>query len=69
MFISIFQHNPLTSQESLLFVSTLDGSLHAVSKATGRIQWSLKGGNPILIHEIDVCMLLVTPRQVNVFKK
>ncbi|TRY64475.1 hypothetical protein DNTS_017157 [Danionella cerebrum] len=28
--------------ESLLFVSTLDGSLHAVSKQTGDIKWTLK---------------------------
>uniref|UniRef100_A0A673M791 Serine/threonine-protein kinase/endoribonuclease IRE1 n=1 Tax=Sinocyclocheilus rhinocerous TaxID=307959 RepID=A0A673M791_9TELE len=30
--------------ESLLFVSTLDGSLHAVSKQTGDIKWTLKEG-------------------------
>ncbi|KAM8960391.1 serine/threonine-protein kinase/endoribonuclease IRE2 [Pelodytes ibericus] len=28
--------------ESLLFVSTLDGSLHAVSKRTGEVVWTLK---------------------------
>uniref|UniRef100_A0A4W4GEG3 Serine/threonine-protein kinase/endoribonuclease IRE1 n=1 Tax=Electrophorus electricus TaxID=8005 RepID=A0A4W4GEG3_ELEEL len=32
----------VTLPESLLFVSTLDGSLHAVSKQTGDIKWSLK---------------------------
>ncbi|XP_066517792.1 serine/threonine-protein kinase/endoribonuclease IRE1 isoform X2 [Hoplias malabaricus] len=32
----------LTLPESLLFVSTLDGSLHAVSKKTGDIKWTLK---------------------------
>ncbi|XP_069604821.1 serine/threonine-protein kinase/endoribonuclease IRE1 [Ranitomeya imitator] len=33
--------------ESLLFVSTLDGSLHAVSKRTGAITWTLKE-DPVL---------------------
>ncbi|XP_040292016.1 serine/threonine-protein kinase/endoribonuclease IRE1 [Bufo bufo] len=33
--------------ESLLFVSTLDGSLHAVSKRTGAIRWTLKE-DPVL---------------------
>uniref|UniRef100_A0AAR2JF08 non-specific serine/threonine protein kinase n=1 Tax=Pygocentrus nattereri TaxID=42514 RepID=A0AAR2JF08_PYGNA len=32
----------VTLPESLLFVSTLDGSLHAVSKKTGDIKWTLK---------------------------
>uniref|UniRef100_A0A4X2L2K0 non-specific serine/threonine protein kinase n=1 Tax=Vombatus ursinus TaxID=29139 RepID=A0A4X2L2K0_VOMUR len=32
--------------EALLFISTLDGSLHAVSKKTGDIQWTLKDGEP-----------------------
>uniref|UniRef100_A0A8C5R3N3 Endoplasmic reticulum to nucleus signaling 1 n=1 Tax=Leptobrachium leishanense TaxID=445787 RepID=A0A8C5R3N3_9ANUR len=35
--------------ETLLFVSTLDGSLHAVSKRTGSIKWTLKEGNPVLL--------------------
>ncbi|XP_053564106.1 serine/threonine-protein kinase/endoribonuclease IRE1 [Bombina bombina] len=33
--------------ETLLFVSTLDGSLHAVSKRTGSIKWTLKE-DPVL---------------------
>ncbi|XP_027695187.1 serine/threonine-protein kinase/endoribonuclease IRE2 [Vombatus ursinus] len=33
--------------EALLFISTLDGSLHAVSKKTGDIQWTLKD-DPII---------------------
>ncbi|XP_067859976.1 serine/threonine-protein kinase/endoribonuclease IRE1-like isoform X1 [Heptranchias perlo] len=33
--------------ETLLFVSTLDGSLHAVSKQTGSIKWTLKE-DPVL---------------------
>ncbi|XP_068885936.1 serine/threonine-protein kinase/endoribonuclease IRE2 isoform X2 [Aphelocoma coerulescens] len=33
--------------ESLLFISTLDGNLHAVSKSTGDIKWTLKD-DPIL---------------------
>ncbi|XP_026998711.2 serine/threonine-protein kinase/endoribonuclease IRE1 [Tachysurus fulvidraco] len=32
----------VTLPESLLFVSTLDGSLHAISKQTGDIKWTLK---------------------------
>uniref|UniRef100_A0A4W3IVA5 Serine/threonine-protein kinase/endoribonuclease IRE1 n=1 Tax=Callorhinchus milii TaxID=7868 RepID=A0A4W3IVA5_CALMI len=32
----------LTLPETLLFVSTLDGNLHAVSKRTGEIKWTLK---------------------------
>uniref|UniRef100_A0A8C3M0T5 Serine/threonine-protein kinase/endoribonuclease IRE1 n=1 Tax=Chrysolophus pictus TaxID=9089 RepID=A0A8C3M0T5_CHRPC len=34
----------VTVPETLLFVSTLDGSLHAVSKRTGAIKWTLKEG-------------------------
>lgn len=30
--------------ESLLLVSTLDGSLHALSKQTGDLKWTLKDG-------------------------
>lgn len=30
--------------ESLLFVSTLDGNLHAVNKKSGSIKWTLKEG-------------------------
>ncbi|XP_051888803.1 serine/threonine-protein kinase/endoribonuclease IRE1-like [Pristis pectinata] len=33
--------------ETLLFISTLDGSLHAVSKQTGSIKWTLKE-DPVL---------------------
>ncbi|KAJ6653925.1 hypothetical protein lerEdw1_007683 [Lerista edwardsae] len=33
-----------TPPETLLFVSTLDGSLHAVSKKTGDVQWTLRDG-------------------------
>ncbi|RXN00762.1 Serine/threonine-protein kinase/endoribonuclease IRE1 [Acipenser ruthenus] len=36
--------NTVTLPETLLFVSTLDGSLHAVSKRTGSINWTLKEG-------------------------
>ncbi|XP_007498826.2 serine/threonine-protein kinase/endoribonuclease IRE2 [Monodelphis domestica] len=36
-----------STPESLLFISTLDGSLHAVSKKTGDIQWTLKD-DPII---------------------
>ncbi|XP_036926500.1 serine/threonine-protein kinase/endoribonuclease IRE2 isoform X5 [Sturnira hondurensis] len=35
------------SPESLLFVSTLDGSLHALSKQTGDLKWTLKD-DPII---------------------
>ncbi|XP_043926387.1 serine/threonine-protein kinase/endoribonuclease IRE1 [Protopterus annectens] len=39
--------NTVTLPETLLFVSTLDGSLHAVSKRTGAIKWTLKE-DPVL---------------------
>uniref|UniRef100_A0A7P0TA38 Endoplasmic reticulum to nucleus signaling 1 n=1 Tax=Homo sapiens TaxID=9606 RepID=A0A7P0TA38_HUMAN len=39
----------VTLPETLLFVSTLDGSLHAVSKRTGSIKWTLKEGNLDLV--------------------
>ncbi|XP_028674786.1 LOW QUALITY PROTEIN: serine/threonine-protein kinase/endoribonuclease IRE1 [Erpetoichthys calabaricus] len=39
--------NSVTLPETLLFVSTLDGSLHAVSKRTGSINWTLKE-DPVL---------------------
>ncbi|XP_029433055.1 serine/threonine-protein kinase/endoribonuclease IRE2 [Rhinatrema bivittatum] len=32
----------VTLPETLLFISTLDGNLHAVSKRTGHIKWTLK---------------------------
>ncbi|XP_043945168.1 serine/threonine-protein kinase/endoribonuclease IRE2 [Protopterus annectens] len=34
--------NPVSLSETLLFVSTLDGNLHAVSKQKGDIRWTLK---------------------------
>ncbi|XP_041941366.1 serine/threonine-protein kinase/endoribonuclease IRE1-like [Alosa sapidissima] len=37
----------LSLPESLLFVSTLDGNLHAVNKRSGSIQWTLKE-DPVL---------------------
>uniref|UniRef100_A0A8C3QWF2 Serine/threonine-protein kinase/endoribonuclease IRE1 n=1 Tax=Cyanoderma ruficeps TaxID=181631 RepID=A0A8C3QWF2_9PASS len=37
----------VTVPETLLFISTLDGNLHAVSKRTGDIKWTLKD-DPIL---------------------
>uniref|UniRef100_H3B8N1 Serine/threonine-protein kinase/endoribonuclease IRE1 n=1 Tax=Latimeria chalumnae TaxID=7897 RepID=H3B8N1_LATCH len=37
----------VTLPETLLFVSTLDGSLHAVSRRTGSIKWTLKE-DPVL---------------------
>uniref|UniRef100_A0A4W4DU46 Serine/threonine-protein kinase/endoribonuclease IRE1 n=1 Tax=Electrophorus electricus TaxID=8005 RepID=A0A4W4DU46_ELEEL len=39
--------NTVSLPESLLFVSTLDGSLHAVSKRSGSIKWTLKE-DPVL---------------------
>ncbi|XP_006017458.1 serine/threonine-protein kinase/endoribonuclease IRE1 isoform X1 [Alligator sinensis] len=43
----------VTVPETLLFVSTLDGSLHAVSKRTGAIKWTLKE-DPVLQMPIHV---------------
>uniref|UniRef100_A0A4W6FWX7 Serine/threonine-protein kinase/endoribonuclease IRE1 n=1 Tax=Lates calcarifer TaxID=8187 RepID=A0A4W6FWX7_LATCA len=39
-----FELFSLSLFESLLFVSTLDGSLHAVSKQSGDIKWTLREG-------------------------
>ncbi|XP_061456275.1 serine/threonine-protein kinase/endoribonuclease IRE2 [Rhineura floridana] len=39
----------VTVPETLLFVSTLDGSLHAVSKKTGDIKWTLKDDPPLQV--------------------
>uniref|UniRef100_A0A3Q2Z839 non-specific serine/threonine protein kinase n=1 Tax=Hippocampus comes TaxID=109280 RepID=A0A3Q2Z839_HIPCM len=39
--------------ESLLFVSTLDGSLHAVSKQTGDIKWTLRE-DPVIQVAINI---------------
>lgn len=45
--------------ESLLLVSTLDGSLHALSKQTGDLKWTLKdgeqGGGHSLAPELEWC--------------
>ncbi|KFW84538.1 Serine/threonine-protein kinase/endoribonuclease IRE1, partial [Manacus vitellinus] len=49
----------VTVPETLLFVSTLDGNLHAVSKSTGDIKWTLKD-DPILqvpVYVAEVCSL------------
>uniref|UniRef100_A0A8B9EBH2 Uncharacterized protein n=1 Tax=Anser cygnoides TaxID=8845 RepID=A0A8B9EBH2_ANSCY len=40
-------NSAVTVPETLLFISTLDGNLHAVSKSTGDIKWTLKD-DPIL---------------------
>lgn len=46
----------MTLPETLLFVSTLDGSLHAVSKRTGSIKWTLKEGNwDLSWGDMDIC--------------
>ncbi|KAI1896757.1 hypothetical protein AGOR_G00098100 [Albula goreensis] len=52
LFINPFQMgscraNTMSLSESLLFVSTLDGNLHAVSKRSGSIKWTLKE-DPVL---------------------
>ncbi|XP_031563309.1 serine/threonine-protein kinase/endoribonuclease IRE2-like isoform X1 [Actinia tenebrosa] len=39
--------NTLSVPESFLFVSTLDGTMHAVRKTTGEIRWSIKE-DPVL---------------------
>ncbi|XP_077380691.1 serine/threonine-protein kinase/endoribonuclease IRE1 isoform X1 [Festucalex cinctus] len=43
----------VTLPESLLFVSTLDGSLHAVSKQTGDIKWTLRE-DPVIQVPINI---------------
>uniref|UniRef100_A0A8C4Y6Q8 Serine/threonine-protein kinase/endoribonuclease IRE1 n=1 Tax=Gopherus evgoodei TaxID=1825980 RepID=A0A8C4Y6Q8_9SAUR len=43
-FAVLIHTSSVTVPETLLFVSTLDGSLHAVSKRTGSIKWALKEG-------------------------
>lgn len=35
------QHHPLSVHDSMLFISTLSGSFHAVSKLTGKVLWTL----------------------------
>uniref|UniRef100_A0A803T785 Uncharacterized protein n=1 Tax=Anolis carolinensis TaxID=28377 RepID=A0A803T785_ANOCA len=42
----------VVAPDSLVFVSTLDGSLHAVSKTTGDVAWTLKD-DPALQAPID----------------
>ena len=46
------QSNPLTSADSLLYISTLDGSLHGVSKVSGEIQWTLKEGTRYILAQM-----------------
>ncbi|XP_057699395.1 serine/threonine-protein kinase/endoribonuclease IRE1 isoform X2 [Corythoichthys intestinalis] len=43
----------VTLPESLLFISTLDGSLHAVSKQTGDIKWTLKE-DPVIQVSLNI---------------
>ena len=42
--LNVLQSRTLSVPESFLFVSTLDGTMHAVKKQTGEIRWSLKEG-------------------------
>uniref|UniRef100_A0A8C3VAY8 Serine/threonine-protein kinase/endoribonuclease IRE1 n=1 Tax=Catharus ustulatus TaxID=91951 RepID=A0A8C3VAY8_CATUS len=44
---TLLKGGAVTVPETLLFISTLDGNLHAVSKSTGDIKWTLKD-DPIL---------------------
>ena len=44
------QPRTLSVPESFLFVSTLDGTMHAVKKQTGEIRWSLKEGENISLY-------------------
>ncbi|NXG81962.1 ERN1 endoribonuclease, partial [Stercorarius parasiticus] len=46
----------VTVPETLLFISTLDGNLHAVSKSTGDIKWTLKD-----VHVSSSSLLLSRP--------
>ncbi|NXL07034.1 ERN1 endoribonuclease, partial [Mesembrinibis cayennensis] len=46
----------VTVPETLLFISTLDGNLHAVSKSTGDIKWTLKDA-----HVSSFSLLLSRP--------
>uniref|UniRef100_A0A8D0FUH4 Serine/threonine-protein kinase/endoribonuclease IRE1 n=1 Tax=Strix occidentalis caurina TaxID=311401 RepID=A0A8D0FUH4_STROC len=41
----------VTLPETLLFISTLDGNLHAVSKSSGDIKWTLKDGEPAFLPD------------------
>ncbi|XP_045115482.1 serine/threonine-protein kinase/endoribonuclease IRE1-like isoform X2 [Portunus trituberculatus] len=40
------------SEEGTLLVSTLDGALHAISKSSGKIKWTLKD-DPIILNPTD----------------
>ncbi|XP_042720545.1 serine/threonine-protein kinase/endoribonuclease IRE2 isoform X1 [Lagopus leucura] len=46
-FFTCLKDSAVTVPETLLFISTLDGNLHAVSKSTGDVRWTLKD-DPIL---------------------
>lgn len=59
----------VTLPESLLFVSTLDGSLHAVSKQSGDIKWTLREGSRtvnsrlfIILHVFFFNYFLMSPK-------
>ncbi|CAG2191335.1 ERN1 [Mytilus edulis] len=45
--------NFLSLHDSLMFVSTLDGTLHAVSKTTGKTQWTLQE-EPVIKVPVEV---------------
>uniref|UniRef100_A0A8C9ZXU1 non-specific serine/threonine protein kinase n=1 Tax=Sander lucioperca TaxID=283035 RepID=A0A8C9ZXU1_SANLU len=51
---SVATRKSVTLPESLLFVSTLDGSLHAVSKQSGDIKWTLREDPIIQVPKQDV---------------
>uniref|UniRef100_A0A8C9F3Q1 Serine/threonine-protein kinase/endoribonuclease IRE1 n=1 Tax=Pavo cristatus TaxID=9049 RepID=A0A8C9F3Q1_PAVCR len=48
---SCLKDSAVTVPETLLFISTLDGNLHAVSKSTGDVRWTLKDGEPAFLPD------------------
>ncbi|XP_039631804.1 serine/threonine-protein kinase/endoribonuclease IRE1 isoform X2 [Polypterus senegalus] len=51
LFSQCYGGHSVTHPETLLFVSTLDGNFHAVSKITGNIKWTLKEDPVIQVPE------------------
>ena len=56
--VILFQANYLSLHDSLVFVSTLDGTLHAVSKMTGKTQWTLQEGK-FTFQKIEIVTIFV----------
>ena len=54
----LFQ-SEITVHDSMLFVSTLNGRFHAISKQTGKQLWTLNEGEQPLVTNLNVFQMIL----------